>query len=1076
METLALVGRSALVLAFLTFVGAGLLRLLHREGLDVSAPANRWAHRLLWAGWGLTSAALFLLVGLFVADAFAFTYVSGRSNREMATVYKVTALWAGQEGSLLLWLWIQSSYALLVSHKAMWSRRLDVGAAGVLALIASFFALLVAFVASPFLLNATPPADGAGMNPILQSYWMTAHPVMLYLGYVGLSVPFAYGASSLINRSDAWIRATRRWSLVAWTFLSIGILFGARWAYEELGWGGYWGWDPVENASFMPWLVATAFVHSGLIQEKRGMLKRWNHVLIFATYLLTIFGTFITRSGILSSVHAFVESDISPWFIGFVGLLVAGYLYGLTQRWESLKDERRVDSPLSKESSFLANNVVLLASAFAIFWGTVFPLIASALGRQVTVGAPYFDKVTAPLFWLLIVLMGIGPLIAWRRASPQSLRRHFTAPVINALFMLVWLLVVGLRESVTLFTLPAVVFVFTTILMEFARGVGVRMRSRGEPFWLALPRMMNRSPGRYGGYVVHLGILLLVVGISATGVYQQEQNAVLGVGEEARVGGYTLSLYDVRHTQHGAVPAVEADLLVRDPGGEILGFLRPSKRFYPGSETMGPTTEVAVYGTLRGDVYAVLAGWEPYGSLVGFKLYFTPLVWLIWTGGGLLVFGGLFAFWPRTKRVLSESEHALASMAELEYDFRMGKVNESEYRALFVELSGKAESYLAREAEAIRRVEAELAGASEDAKEQDSSGSQGGDRSDGRGNGAKLLSVALLAGMLSLSLPACVSAQAPAVPPVEGGMPSGMGPGVAVTSDVLVVSAIGPRLSVLNFVNLTNVGEEAVGEIHVPIPKGAILQERQPERLAPAEDGTLVDPEALLPDEDRRYTLRYEIPVMRWPYPFLREIEYPTRELTLLGDTQNLNVSGVDVVQAGQESVAGAVFTTFRSEWIAPGTTWQAVFKPTAALGPLPGWDERIDRLDVIAEADRFPGDWLFQQLVGLPGWLQGAVLILVGAGSVAVLLRRRAAHGSGETDAAPTAGIGPTRAEGTPAGTSAGSDPSGDSGETERDALLRAVARLDIAYSEGALPERGYRRRRLALIERLKKEMPRGT
>ena len=1015
MEGLALAGRIALILALGALAGAGLLRLF-RPG------AGRLAHRLQWAAWLLVTGATGLLLGLFLADAFAFTYVAGRSSRSMATIYKVSALWAGQEGSLLLWLWLQSGYALIVSHRAGPGQILAGRAAGILALISAFFALLVAFVVSPFTLHPNPPADGAGMNPILQSYWMTAHPVMLYLGYIGLSVPFAYGAASLMTPSDAWIRLTRRWSLVAWTFLSLGILFGARWAYEELGWGGYWGWDPVENASFMPWLVATAFIHSGLIQEKRGMLKRWNHGLILAAYALTLFGTFITRSGILSSVHAFVESDISPWFIGFIGLVLAGYLYGLARRWEGLADERPIESPLSKEAAFLANNVIFIATAFAIFWGTVFPLVASALGHQVTVGAPYFERVSGPLLWLMIVLMGIGPLIAWRRATARNLQRQFTAPVINGLFMVVWLWVVGLREIVILFSLPAVVFVFTTILMEFARGLGVRMRSRGEPFWLALPRMMNRSPGRYGGYIVHLGVLLMVVGIAASSVYQYESNVVLAVGEEARIAGYTLRLYDLRSTVHGSVPAVEADLLVRNERGP-LGFLRPSKRFYPGTvETMGPSTEVAFYTTVRGDLYAVLAGWEPYGSLVGLKLYFNPLVWLIWAGGGLMIFGSLFAFWPRSRNALSESESALASLAELEYDYQMGKVGEAEYAALFAELSEKAEAHLAREAQVAEGVvDAWL--------RRYAAGGKG----------------------LALLLSAAVLSAAPGAP---GAAQEAQ---IGVLSDVHVVSVDGARLSVLNLVTVTHVGAEAVEAVRLAVPENAVLIESLPDGLEPADGGVLLDRRGLAPGESRRYTLRYEMPVVRWPFPLQREVLYPTQQIVLLVDDERLKVSGIDVVRAGSEVVAGAPFAVYQSQWVEAGSLWQAVLKPAPGAGALPGWDPAVDGLGVLAEADSFPGWWLVKGIVELPRAVLAAVAVGLGAAAGALWRRERRSAAGARGGAAREGGLLAAGAAGKAAAAA----------EVER--LVRSLARLAIAREEGAVSGWAYRRRRALLERRLR-------
>ena len=443
-------------------------------------------------------------------------------------------------------------------------RPLDWGAAGILAAISAFFAVLVAWVLDPFALRLPAPADGAGMNPILQSYWMTSHPVMLYLGYVGLSVPFAYALSSLVTGDGRWIRTTRRWSLVAWTFLSIGILYGARWAYEVLGWGGYWGWDPVENASLMPWLVATAFIHSGIIEEKRGMLRRWNHVLVFLTYLLTIFGTFITRSGILSSVHAFVESDISPWFISYMGVFIAIFLYALIYRWADLADERPILSPPSKESSFLASNVVMLATVLRNLLGDG---LSSGLSGHWTPGDGG-HALLQPGKWASLLgddrPHGNRSFDRMARASVDNLKRQFTAPVINGFFMTVWLLVIGVRELVVL------VYTAGGGLCCNDHLDGVCSRGRGAPphapraRWLALVRLMNRSPGRYGGYVVHFGVLFIVVGVALSQVYQVETNAVLEVGDRVTIGPYNVILFHIEEAMHGGVPAVEARVLVRD--------------------------------------------------------------------------------------------------------------------------------------------------------------------------------------------------------------------------------------------------------------------------------------------------------------------------------------------------------------------------------------------------------------------------------------------------------------------------------------------------------------------------------
>ncbi len=1027
---MALLGNGALSAAAVLFAGAAAVGLwpVLAPGRGRAVPAA-WPFRLHAAGWALVTAAMALMIGLFLTDAFAFLYVAGRSSRALAPVYKVTALWAGQEGSLILWLWLQAGFGLVIAGRARSGKPLHRGAAGILAAVAAFFAAMVAWALDPFAYRLPAPADGAGMNPILQSYWMTSHPVMLYLGYVGFSVPFAYALSSLVTGEREWIRITRRWSLVAWTFLSLGILYGARWAYEVLGWGGYWGWDPVENASFMPWLVATAFIHSGVIEEKRGMLRRWNYALVFVTYLLTVFGTFVTRSGILTSVHAFVESDVSPWFIGYMGVASAAYLYAMIARWPQLADDRAIVSPLSKESSFLASNVVFLAMGFAIFWGTVFPLVAAAFGRQVTVGTPYFERVTGPLFWAMVVLMGIGPLIAWRQATAENLKRQFAAPLLNAIFMAVWLLVIGVRELAILLTLPAVMFVAVTILMEFAKGLSVRRKSRRELWLLALLRMMNRSPGRYGGYVVHLGVLMMVVGIALSQVYQEETTAVLEVGQQAAVGPYRLTLFHIDEAVHGGVPAVEAALLVRDRENRPLGYLLPSKRFYPTADPgQGPTTQVAIYGTWKGDLYAVLAGWEPFGSYVAFKFYYNPGVWLIWAGGGLLVLGALFSLWPRRRTPqLLEEERAVASLAEIELDYQAGKLSDTEYQALFAELSPKARAQLERERQAMGRVVAELrwllAGG------RGTPGQRGG-------SGGKGLMVLVLAAALAVGLGPAASAQAP-------GAPAGSGePAVYVPRETLVLRWQDGRLWALDLIALANAGDGPAPGVELPLAAGAasVTWEDQPLELA---DGVVRDPRPLAPGETRRYALQYQVAVARWPHPLRKEIVYPTAELVVMAVPGELVAGGVDLEPGPVEVVAGQPLETQVSRLLSPGTTWQVTVRPGSLAGAVAGWNPAVLELPVLGSLDRFPGDWLVQWFVRDP---RGASLALG-----AVLLAAAAAAGYGAW----------WERKGPGAESGAGG---------ARDLLreVREVARLDLARAQGALGEGAYRRRRKKLMRRL--------
>src|SRR5690606_8809244 len=491
----------------------------------------------------LVSVAAGALLYALLTDDFRLAYVVQHSYRLQPVAFKIAALWSGQAGSLLFWLWLQAGYAcLLARQRPERMGSLQAPAVGILLAGGAFFAGLTAFVASPFEQLPAAPPDGRGLNPLLQSFWMVSHPVLLYLGYVGLSVPFAVAMAALIvrRRGNDRIRLTRRWTMTAWLFLSLGIIVGSRWAYEELGWGGYWAWDPVENASFMPWLTATAFLHSVMVQERRGMLKRWNMGLILATYFLSIFGTFITRSGILASVHAFVESDIGPLFLGFLGLILAGGLYLILDRRDMLEDERHVESYTSREFGFVLNNLILGGLAVAVFWGTVFPLVSRLMGVEVTVGAPYFNRITAPLFGALLVLMGVGPLLAWRRSTWAAVGRQVVIPLGLAVLSGGALAAAGLREPGFLMAVGAAGLVFAAVGLEVARSVAARIRFTNDPPLLALPRLLARNPRRYGGYAVHLAIVIIAVGIAGHTHYHQEALRGLEVGDAAAIGPYVI--------------------------------------------------------------------------------------------------------------------------------------------------------------------------------------------------------------------------------------------------------------------------------------------------------------------------------------------------------------------------------------------------------------------------------------------------------------------------------------------------------------------------------------------------------
>jgi cytochrome c-type biogenesis protein CcmF len=570
--------------------------------------------------------------------------VASYSSRSTPLAYKVSALYGGQDGSLLFWAFMLACFlAVVVVQNRRRLRALMPLALAVGLSVALFFLLVLVFFANPFSRLPVPPADGRGLNPLLQNPGMFFHPPTLYIGYVGFTIPYAFAMAALLTaRLDAaWIRATRRWTIFSWFFLMLGNMFGAWWAYRVLGWGGYWGWDPVENASFMPWLTGTAYLHSVMIQEKKGMLKVWNLVLIILTFALSIFGTFLTRSGVLSSVHTFAQSSLGPLFLAFLGLILAVSLALLIFRLPALRSASELESFLSRESSFLFNNLMLVGIAFTVFWGTVFPLIAEAVqGTKVTVGAPYYNQVMLPIGLVLLFITGVCPIIAWRRASWPNVRRNFLTPAGAAIAgsLLIWLL--GLRHRLALLTLTLLVFVATTILLEFVRGARARRESSGEPFPRALLTLINRNRRRYGGYLVHLGLLLIVLAIAGE-AFKVEQEAYLKPGETVTVGRYLLRYEGQAIREEGGTTAFGARMAVFN-GGEPLGVLVPEKRFHPGSEQ--PHTQVAIYGTLREDLYLIPARIDREGAAI--RALVNPLMMWMWIGTWVIGGGTLIVMWP----------------------------------------------------------------------------------------------------------------------------------------------------------------------------------------------------------------------------------------------------------------------------------------------------------------------------------------------------------------------------------------------------------------------------------------------
>ncbi len=622
----------------------------------------------------LTTLAVGVLEWALITHQFRFEYVALQTSIAQPLLYNVSALWGGPEGSLLFWAWILSLFTAIVilQNNNKNQELMPYAVSGLAFAIAFFLALMTlatdpaksgffiltpftpeganAVVGNPFrLLDFTPP-DGNGLNPLLQNPGMFIHPVTQYLGYVGFTVPFAFAMAALFTKrlSDVWIRTTRRWTLVSWLFLSLGLLFGMQWAYTELGWGGYWGWDPVENASLMPWLTGTAYLHSVMIQERRGMLKMWNLVLVMLTFCLSILGTFITRSGIIQSVHAFGVSSLGPWFLAFLGLTLLSFLYLLFDRMNDLKEENELDSLLSRESSFLLNNLILVGAAFATLWGTIFPMVSEAVtGKKVTVGAPFFNQVNGPIFFALIVLIGICPLIGWRRATAENLARNFLRPLVASIITAIGLFVIGVRDWYGLLSFSAVAFVLATIGLEFYRGVLTRIRQQNENPATAFIKLIANNRRRYGGYIVHIGVILGVVGIAGSTFYQFETQANLKPGETMQIKNFTLQFdgLQVYPTENRQVVAARMVVL---QDGSRLGVLSPEKNYYPSPnpEMSQWTTEVAIRTTATEDLYLILAGFDAKAGTATIKAIINPLVVWLWIGFALLVTGTVIAALP----------------------------------------------------------------------------------------------------------------------------------------------------------------------------------------------------------------------------------------------------------------------------------------------------------------------------------------------------------------------------------------------------------------------------------------------
>ena len=639
-------GRAALIVTlglsvYALVAGAAAAR-LGRRRLALSA------QNALVAAFFSTLVAAGVLLAALLRNDFSFTYIARTTSEALPTAYTISAFWGGQEGSLLLWLLMLTGFgAVAVRLNRGWARSLVVWVVPVFAGVAVFFSFLLVAVASPFATQAAPP-DGAGMTPSLQNPYMLAHPPLLYVGYVGLTVPFAFAMGALLSGQldERWLVATRRFTLFAWTALGIGQLLGAHWAYVEVGWGGYYAWDPVENAALMPWLAATAFLHSVMIQERRGMLRIWNVLLVILAFSLSLFGTFLTRSGVVNSIHSFTQSSIGPWFLAFIAVVVAFSLAVVLWRLPLLRSPTKLESPISREAAFLYNNLLLLALCLTILWGVLYPLLSEAVrGEAVVLGRSYYDFFLRIFGLPLLLLMGIGPLVAWRRASLRSLATTFRWPTAFALAIGVALLLLGAGSSVPgLVAYTFAAFVAATIVLEFARGTRAR-KALGAASWPgAFSSLVARNRRRYGGYVVHAAIVLLAIGIAGSSAFDSVAEAKLARGQSMEIGDYTLVYRSLDERQVANATEVRATLDVTR-GDRDLGTLEAGKNAYTIEQQVSNEVGIRSDRLTGEDLFVITEQIDPDGSIY-FRVFVKPLVNLIWVAGLVFLLGSVITLWP----------------------------------------------------------------------------------------------------------------------------------------------------------------------------------------------------------------------------------------------------------------------------------------------------------------------------------------------------------------------------------------------------------------------------------------------
>ncbi|MEM1025554.1 MAG: heme lyase CcmF/NrfE family subunit [Myxococcota bacterium] len=645
---MAIFGELLLYVALISIAGtavASVVGAIHRS--------ERWVESArygTYAVFGILTCASMALMQLFVAEDYAVKYVHHYSDRSMPLFYKITAFWGGQDGSLLFWVWVLSSWAAMAVHQNRQRNRAILPyTISALMVVCGFFVVTMIFAANPFeTYLGTAPTDGRGLNPLLQNPYMVIHPPTLYLGYIGWTIPYCFAIGALAHgRLDyEWIGAMRRWCLVAWILLTVGLILGGLWAYEELGWGGYWAWDPVENAAFMPWLTGTAFIHSIQVQERRQMYKSWNLLLIILTFLLTMLGTMMTRSGVVQSVHAFAQSNIGSWFGWFIGGALVISFGLLLWRLPQLRPGNQLESVLSREFAFLANNWILLAAAFFVTFATLFPsLFKFVSGQTVNVGPSFYNIWMVPIGLVLLFLTGVGPLLSWRKSTGRSILQQFAMPSALGLVTGGILFALNFRDAWALTSLSLSAFVFATIGQEFWRGAQHRMRKSEESAALAVVTLMQRAKRRYGGYVVHFGLAMMFVGFAGN-AFKAEQDVQLSAGETHDIRGYTLRFDKLRFADDGQKNMVTAEITVLRRGGDdVLAKMTPAKWFYRKPEDQ-VTTEVDKLSSLQEDLYLVLGGFDGQEQSVALQVKVNPLVNYVWLGTAFMMLGFGIAVWP----------------------------------------------------------------------------------------------------------------------------------------------------------------------------------------------------------------------------------------------------------------------------------------------------------------------------------------------------------------------------------------------------------------------------------------------